>query len=492
MLLRAWSTSWSQGAIAGVVVVVVLGALSGWLTPRGPVTAVQCLAVMASGLAVGIAAGALSGNRWSVVLAPLVYLAAFEAVRWPVSGPTVDLPSLGSTYGIIAFVTGRLFHALVALVPLALGSALGVELAARLGHPTSQRLGGVGWVAAAVVALGLAALAVAVARPATTHAVVGAGGSAAPGSVAELVRMRVGGVDQALMIRGRDVTAPVLLYLAGGPGGTDLGALRSDVALEQRFVVAAWDQRGAGRSYTALEPTDALTVDQLVADTVAVTDYLRTRFGVDKVYLVGQSWGSALAVLAARQRPELYHAVVGVGQMVNLRETDLMFWEDTLAWAERSGNARLAARLRASGPPPYALITQYESVVAFEHDWNRYPGLNLSHEMPGALMVPEYSLLDKLNAFRGFFDTAHFLYPQLQDLDLRTDAPRLEVPYFMVLGEHEARGRTVPADSYFELLGAPHKERHVFEGSGHRANFDRPALFAEVMSGVVETVGGMR
>src|SRR5690606_40616077 len=70
-----------------------------------------------------------------------------------------------------------------------------------------------------------------------------------------------------------------LLYLAGGPGGTDLGAVRRDVGLEEDFVVAVWEQRGAGKSYAALDPAETLTVDQLVSDTIEVTDYLRERFG---------------------------------------------------------------------------------------------------------------------------------------------------------------------------------------------------------------------
>src|SRR5690606_34015522 len=125
-------------------------------------------------------------------------------------------------------------------------------------------------------------------------------------------------------------------------GGTDLGAIRRDVGLEQDFVVVAWDQRGSGRSYPSIDPTSQITVDQMVSDTVAVTEYLIDRFGVDGVYLVGQSWGSGLGALAAKARPDLYHAFVGVGQMVSWDDTDRMFWEDTLAWAERTGNTGLA------------------------------------------------------------------------------------------------------------------------------------------------------
>jgi proline iminopeptidase len=224
----------------------------------------------------------------------------------------------------------------------------------------------------------------------------------------------------------------------------------------------------------------------MVSDTVAVTEYLIDRFGVDGVYLVGQSWGSGLGALAAKARPDLYHAFVGVGQMVSWDDTDRMFWEDTLAWAERTGNTGLAERLRSDGPPPYDDIRKYGPITSAEHDWNPYPGFDPNNEMPAILFVPEYSVIERVNAFRGFFDVATVLYPQLAGLDFRLHIPALQVPYYMVLGEHEARGRVVPAEEWLVMLEAPYKEKVVFSGAGHRANFDRPAEFA----GLMRTVAG--
>ena len=115
------------------------------------------------------------------------------------------------------------------------------------------------------VVLALIGLAVWLARPATTHPIVGPDGAPLPGSIAELVTAPLGSHDQTLMIRGRSTDSPVLLYLAGGPGGTDLGAMRADTGLEEHFVVVTWDQRGTGKSYSALDPVETLTVEQMAA-----------------------------------------------------------------------------------------------------------------------------------------------------------------------------------------------------------------------------------
>jgi pimeloyl-ACP methyl ester carboxylesterase len=480
ILVWLWS-DWWIGSLAAVVVATGFGLMSAWLTPRGPITTGEALVSMTEALLVGMAAGVMTGSRWSMLLAPVVFGLAFEIARLDVVGPTVDAIQPFSFYGMVAFALGRVVHGILVLAPMVLGASYGMWLARRLGNETATTPGLFGWTLMGLATLALLAVAFSIAPPASTAPIIAADGEA----VAELTTVVIGGHEQALMIRGRSVDNPVLLYLTGGPGGTDIGALRQDVGLEQDFVVVNWEQRGAGKSYAALDPTETFTVDQLVADTIEVTNYLRDRFDEDRIFLVGQSWGSTLGVLAAQQHPELYHAFVGVGQMVSQRATDRIFWEDTLAWAEDTGNNGLAETLRRNGPPPYDDIILYEPVVAYEHNWNPYPGLDLDNEMPNILFVPEYTWMDRINAFKGFLDTNATLYPQLQGIDFRADVLQLDVPYYMVLGEHEARGRAVLANQWFETLEAPSKERVVFEGSGHRAHFDRPGEFAQLMRDVL-------
>lgn len=479
---------WSHptAALGGVAALGALfGILSGLFIPRGPITAAEAIISLTAALAIGAISGLTSGSRWCVVIGPVAYAVALEVVRAGIAGPTVDAPQLGAMYGVIAFVLGRVVHGVLVLGPMVLGSSYGVWVAGRMGHVTAG-LGGIGRVATALGTLAVALLVFSLTRPASTAAILDASGETAAGSVSELATVPIGGHDQTIMIRGRSVDSPILLYLEGGPGGTDLGALRADVGLEEDFVVAAWDQRGSGKSYKALDPTDTLTVDQMVSDTIEVTEYLLERFDSENVVLVGQSWGSSLGALTAQRRPDLYRAFVGVGQMVSQRATDIMFWEDTVAWARRSGDTALVERLEGNGPPPYEDLLGYDPVVSHEHDWNAYEEFDPANEMPAILFVPEYDLMDRINAFKGFLDTASVLYPQLQDIDFRRDIMSLDIPYYLVLGEHEARGRAVLANEWFEIVNAPSKERVVFPGSGHRPNFERPAMFADLMARVLE------
>jgi proline iminopeptidase len=486
-----WS-DWRMGFAVVVGLAAGAGLVSALLTPRGPVTTPQALVSMAAALIIGVVAGLVTGSRWSMLVTPAVFVIVFEIARLGVNGPTVDAIHLGSTYGIIAFVLGRLFHGVLVMAPMILGAVYGVWLAARLGRDASVTMGPVGWVFTGFVTLVLIGVAVLIARPATTHPIVGPGGEPLPGSIAELITVPIGGHDQAMMIRGRSIDNPVLLYLAGGPGGTDLGAMRADAGLEQDFVVVTWDQRGAGKSYSALDPAETLTLEQAVIDTIELTNYLRDRFEEDKIYLVGNSWGTILGTLVVQRRPELFHAYVGTGQMVNPRETDIMFYEDTLAWAERTGNDAVAATLRQNGPPPYDNLLDYEPALSHEHDWNVYPAIGGNTEMPGNLFVPENSLMDRINGMRAFLDTFSVLYPQLQNTDFRREVQSLDVPVYVVIGAHEARGRAVLANEWFGILEAPSKEMITFKDSGHRPLFEEPAAFASIMIRVLDATYGSK
>jgi len=458
-------------------------------------TTTQALAAMVIGLSVGLAAGFVMRSRWAILLTPVVFAAVFEIARMGADGPTVDAIHPGSTYGIFAFVVGRGFHGLVGLAPMLLGSAFGAASAKRaMNGPTSRHgRARVGLYARRAVAglatVGLIALAVAIARPASTAAILDANGDRVEGSVAELIHIDIGGHDLALMIRGTSTDSPVLLFLAGGPGGSELGAMRNHLtALEQHFVVATWDQRGTGKSSAEIEPAATLTFDNAVADTIEVTNHLRDRFGQDRIYVLGQSWGSTLGVLAAQQHPELYAAFIGTGQMVSQLATDTIFYDDTVDWARANGDTAFADKLTAIGPPPYDRTLDYETALSSEHEVYPYDHSANSEGEGGFsenFLVPEYTLVEQIHLLGGFLDTFSVLYPQLQEIDFRQTATDLAIPMYFVQGAHEADGRAEPFAEWYAVLDAPTKDLVVLDTSGHRPLFEQPQEFVTYM---VDTV----
>jgi proline iminopeptidase len=487
-----WRVGWGLAFAAAALWALV----TGWWTPRGPITTLQAIATIGGSLLVGTFAGRVMATRWAMLLAPAAFVAVFELVRINAAGPLVDGIHLASTLGIIAFVLGRGLHGVLAVAPMLLGVTFGAAVARRLEVAAGPRHGAGGpglWTRRSVTALAtvaMVALSLAIIRPAGTDPILGADGRRQPGSVAELTRVDIGGHSLAMMIRGRSTANPVLLFLAGGPGAGEMGAMRRHgQALEQEFTVVTFDQRGSGKSYDQLDPTSTLTLAAAISDTIGVTNYLRNRFGQKKIYVLGNSWGTILGVLAVQQHPELYRAFIGAGQMVNMRVTDRIFYTDTLAWARRTGNTALAGTLTSNGPPPYADVRKYEpALLTYENEvypYNHSPNAESAGGYSSNMFVREYSLMEQLHGFAGVIDVFATLYPQLQNIDFRSQVTRLQVPVYLIQGRYEARARAELAQQWFQTLQAPKKQLIIFDTSGHRPLFEQPELFNTVMTDTV-------
>jgi pimeloyl-ACP methyl ester carboxylesterase len=305
-----------------------------------------------------------------------------------------------------------------------------------------------------------------------TPRIVDENGKTPENSIAELKEIELNGRKQWISIRGWDKNAPVLLFLAGGPGGTQMAAVRHDLAeLEKHFVVVNWDQPGSGKSYYA-ERTKDITAQTYIRDGYALTEYLKERFSQEKIYLLGESWGSALGIFLVDRYPESYRAYIGTGQMIDFEETERIDYEKALDIARSKGDTATVERLAANGEPPYygkdvtwksAVYLNYLSSYMANDPQIRNPGYNTLRD----IFSPEYGLLDKINFFRGIINTYNHVYQQLYDIDLRTDHAKLDVPVCFLLGRHDVNAPTELVEEYVQVLDAPAKRIVWFEHSGH-------------------------
>lgn len=319
-----------------------------------------------------------------------------------------------------------------------------------------------------------------------TPPITDANGNELPGSIATLEKVNLNGSEQWISIRGKDVNKPVLLFLAGGPGGSQLVTERRALgALEDHFVVVNWDQPGAGKSFDAVNRSE-LRPERYVDDGLALVNYLRARFDEEKVYVLGESWGTVLGVWMVQRNPELFHAYIGTGQMVAFLENDLICYDFVLDLLEKQGNLEKLAQLKQQGPPPYygKGVAMKESAFLIEtyNYMNADPnilddGFNTFQD----LAAPEYGLYDKAAWFLGALETMDVVYPQLWDVDFREQATQLEVPVYFLIGRHDVNAPPALAEEYYEVLSAPQKEWIWFEHSGHNPWVTESDAFVDVV-----------
>lgn len=306
---------------------------------------------------------------------------------------------------------------------------------------------------------------------AATPPITDAFGTPLPNSIAVMEKVKLNGSDQWITIRGKDKTKPVLLYLGiGGPGAGGFPANMTSLRpLEDHFVVVNWDQPGTGKSYDAV-PISTLTVDRYVADAHALTLLLRERFHQEKIYVMGLSWGTILGTRLVAQYPELFHAYLGMGQMVNTTENDRLGYQLAVQIATERGDTATADTLRANGPPPYTGDGMAMKYAVYNNILFDYMG-NARLEMI-LLVVPqlarEYGLWDRVNFDRGLIESFTAVYPQLRDLDFTTQANKIDVPMYFLHGRADVNATASLVERYYDVLQAPHKEL-IWSPSGHGA-----------------------
>ncbi len=240
------------------------------------------------------------------------------------------------------------------------------------------------------------------------------------------------------MMRGADRRAPVLLWLHGGPGGAERPLFRYfDADLERDFVVAYWDQRGAGRSFDAKADPRALTIARHLTDLDAIVDHLARNLDRKKIILMGHSWGAALGLLYAQAHPDKVAAVVAVAPMISGLAQQRAQYDFVAAEASQRDDRDALSQLRSIGPPPHA---NWRDALAMEKLADEYGGLY--HRRPNQAWVMTSGILRGLvtpweipRFIRGNNVSLEAMHDELLELDLSHSLPAVDVPVVFFLGD---------------------------------------------------------
>ncbi len=306
-----------------------------------------------------------------------------------------------------------------------------------------------------------------------------------PDGISVLEQVPVNETRQWVLMRSENIANPVVLFVHGGPGTSQLTLMRHNTrALEQHFTVVNWDQRRAGKSFAAGRDRASMSIAQFVDDIIALSAYLAQRLHQPRILLVGHSWGSCIGLLAAARRPDLFSAYVGIGQVSNVAESELLSYRWTLEQAQQAADGSSVATLRRIGPPPYTgsdwrskFLTERRLLGRFggEYHGSRHGafGVVLKH----LVVSHEYTARDRINFFRGIFASLEALFPELSRTDLFVQVPEVAIPVYFCLGRHDYEVPSELSARYFDELKAPRKELVWFENSAHMPNTEEKNRF---------------
>jgi pimeloyl-ACP methyl ester carboxylesterase len=310
-------------------------------------------------------------------------------------------------------------------------------------------------------------------------------GRTLPGSISEKIRININGVNQGMFIRGKDSTNAVLLYLHGGMPEYFL-TQKYPTAFEEYFTVCWWEQRGSGLSYDAhsLPPT----ADQLIADALELTKYLRNRFGKEKIFLLGHSHGSFIGIKAAARAPEMYYAYIGMAQISDQLKSERIAYEYMVDLYKRNGNKRMVERLEAAPVTVFGGIPA--SYLSIRDEAMHGLGVGTTHDMKSvlagiflpSLQFRQYTLGEKINLWRGKFKSGvSSVWNEIVTTDLTKRVTVIDIPVYFLHGKYDYTVSYQEANRYFKQLRAPLKGFYTFEFSAHSPLFEEPEKAIKIL-----------
>ncbi|WP_340029803.1 alpha/beta hydrolase [Paenibacillus sp. FSL H7-0940] len=299
-------------------------------------------------------------------------------------------------------------------------------------------------------------------------------------SISMLEQVENNGTGHEVMIRGVDRTNPILIFVHGGPGCSEIPYVRKyQKELEQHFTVVHYDQRGSGKSYHFFEDYSNLTTDVLVDDLLALRDYVSKELGQEKVILIGHSFGTYIGMKAAAKAPTQFHAYIGIGQMANTLQSELESLEYTYEQAKQAGNEDDVKKLelirssieQGKELTPRILLQKYGGAARLINENRDY--------ISGFLLNPEYNGLDMIRFYSGMFSSQDILLREAFDQNLPDIVNHLEIPTYFVTGKYDYMTTANAARDYFDVLDAPIKDFIVFNESAHYPQLEEKEKFVK-------------
>lgn len=302
------------------------------------------------------------------------------------------------------------------------------------------------------------------------------------GGINESRYVEINGTKQWISIYGEDIDNPVLLYLHGGPGSATSAY---DYAFTRKwadvYTVVTWDQRNCGKSYEKSENSTPLTYDLLMDDGLEMTRYLLDCLGVEKIALLGHSWGTYYGCNLVLAHPEYYSCYIGTGQLVDMYENEVAFQEAAAEWA---GNEEEGAELLKALTPDHLTPEHFEAVnrlmekygYGMMKDGTDY---NLS---AAVIWNPYYSLRDWIDFLSA--DSSVYMDFILSDEFSRfslTGRNQYKVPFYNINGDCDYQTNYQLARDYFEEVDAPYKELYMMENTTHGLLESKSEAFSDIL-----------
>ncbi|MCR4589191.1 MAG: alpha/beta hydrolase [Lachnospiraceae bacterium] len=310
-------------------------------------------------------------------------------------------------------------------------------------------------------------------------------------SLSEKSILEIDGSRIGLILLSDNTENPVLLFCGGGPGIPQylMESLYPSV-LPEFFTVCYFDYRGTGLSFDSNTDPEGMTADRYINDVLQVTDYLKNRFKQDKIYIMGHSFGTFIALNTVNKYPEDYIAYLAVSQCCDQYRSELIAYDHMRKCYEEQGDSSMVAK-----------FDKYK-IRESDEDYRNYTksglrdkamhslGVGTTSDMDDvitdlffpSLRIKAYTPLERINIWRGKAASGEFaVHNESGKFNAFKEVPSIDIPVYFFAGEKDMTCCTSLQQEYYEMVEAPEKEFFLYEGCAHSPIYEDREKTREIL-----------
>jgi len=308
-------------------------------------------------------------------------------------------------------------------------------------------------------------------------------------SFSHLEQININDDLQWVLVRGRSVEAPLLIHVQQGPGLpmiSEADETERHLHLEDKFLVAYWDQRGCGKSFSRNTLPETLSLGQMADDIIACTKYLLKRYNKSQAVIIGYSIGATASLMAAAKDGSIFSVVFAAGVDVDIPYADEYALTYAMDKAVAAGNKKLIGKINELKRGPIVesarfqqrakLLTNLGGIKA----GSDYNGLVIG-TVKNILFSRYYGLGELVKTMKAMTFCQNALLPELHRFNLFKVVKKVSVPVHFIHGGLDGIAPPAKGKEFYELLQAEDKSFTLFEKSAHMPQYEEPEKFARLI-----------
>jgi len=308
-------------------------------------------------------------------------------------------------------------------------------------------------------------------------------------SFAHLEMFNINNSSQWVLVRGKNIDAPLLIHVQQGPGLpmiSEATETEKRLQLEDNFLVAYWDQRGCGKSYSKDILPETISLEQMADDLITCTKYLLEKYNKNKAVIVGYSIGATISLMAAAKDSSIFTVIFATGVDVDIPYANDFVLDFAMSKAVARDNKKLVQKIKELKRQPIVeskrfqkraeIITNLGGINA----GSTYINLLLS-SVKNILFSRYYGIGGLVKTMKGMAFCQNSLLPELNSFNLFQKVKKISVPVHFIQGSLDAIAPPERGKAYYEQLQAADKSFTMFEKSAHMPQYEESEKFSNLI-----------